>query len=118
MRNFLRLTLALTLLSTSFGSALAQTRPRRVGPTTTTSASRTTTTTPAPVRRAPQMERPAPTTYRTPERTASEEVAEEVGEDEVVRVNASLVTVPVSVLDRDGRFIPGLRKEDFRVFED
>jgi VWFA-related protein len=36
----------------------------------------------------------------------------------VVRVNASLVTVPVSVLDRDGRFIGGLRKEDFRVFED
>jgi VWFA-related protein len=41
-----------------------------------------------------------------------------VGEDEVVRVNAALVTVPVSVLDRDGRFIAGLRKEDFRVFED
>jgi VWFA-related protein len=41
-----------------------------------------------------------------------------VGEDEVVRVNASLVTVPVSVLDRDGRFIGGLRKEDFRIFED
>jgi VWFA-related protein len=35
-----------------------------------------------------------------------------------VRVNASLVTVPVSVLDRDGRFISGMRKEDFRVFED
>jgi VWFA-related protein len=41
-----------------------------------------------------------------------------VSEDEVVRVNASLVTVPVSVLDRDGRFIGGLRKEDFRIFED
>jgi Ca-activated chloride channel family protein len=46
------------------------------------------------------------------------QVSEEVGEDEVVRVNASLVTVPVSVLDRDGRFIGGLRKEDFRIFED
>ncbi len=41
-----------------------------------------------------------------------------MGEDEVVRVNASLVTVPVSVLDRDGRFISGLRQEDFRVLED
>lgn len=47
-----------------------------------------------------------------------EQTAEEVGEDEVVRVNATLVTVPVSVLDRDGRFISGLRKEDFRIFED
>jgi VWFA-related protein len=28
------------------------------------------------------------------------------------------VTVPVSVLDRDGRFIGGLRQEDFRVLED
>src|SRR5205823_67884 len=46
------------------------------------------------------------------------QVSEEVGEDEVVRVNASLVTVPVSVLDRDGRFIGGLRKQDFRIFED
>src|SRR5215207_9805495 len=46
-----------------------------------------------------------------------EQTAEEVGEDEVVRVNTSLVTIPVSVLDRDGRFISGLRKEDFRIFE-
>jgi VWFA-related protein len=50
--------------------------------------------------------------------TRQEQTAEEVGEDEVVRVNTSLVTIPVSVLDRDGRFISGLRKEDFRIFED
>ena len=42
---------------------------------------------------------------------------EEVAEGEVVRVNTSLVTVPVSVLDRQGRFIPDLQREDFRVFE-
>jgi VWFA-related protein len=64
------------------------------------------------------MERPAPGPVGTPAPRSSAEVAEEVDEDEVVRVNASLVTVPVSVLDRDGRFIGGLRKEDFRVFED
>jgi VWFA-related protein len=40
-----------------------------------------------------------------------------VAEGEVVRVNTSLVTVPVSVLDRQGRFIPDLKREDFRVFE-
>jgi VWFA-related protein len=40
-----------------------------------------------------------------------------VAEGEVVRVNTSLVTVPVSVLDRQGRFIPDLEREDFRVFE-
>ena len=42
---------------------------------------------------------------------------EEVAEGEVVRVNTSLVTVPVSVLDRQGRFIPDLKRQDFRVFE-
>jgi VWFA-related protein len=44
--------------------------------------------------------------------------AEEVGEDEVVRVNTTLVGVPVTVLDRDGRFVPGLKREDFHVYED
>jgi VWFA-related protein len=42
---------------------------------------------------------------------------EEVSEGDVVRVDTSLVTVPVSVLDRQGRFIPDLQREDFRVFE-
>src|SRR5437868_263833 len=42
---------------------------------------------------------------------------EEVGEGDVVRVDTTLVTVPVSVLDRQGRFVPNLRREDFSVFE-
>jgi VWFA-related protein len=42
---------------------------------------------------------------------------EEVDEGDVVRVDTSLVTVPVSVLDRQGRFVPNLRREDFSVFE-
>jgi VWFA-related protein len=42
---------------------------------------------------------------------------EEVAEGDVVRVNTSLVTVPVTVLDKQGRFIPDLKREDFRIFE-
>lgn len=42
---------------------------------------------------------------------------EEVDEGDVVRVNTNLVTVPVTVLDRQGRFVPDLQREDFRVFE-
>src|SRR2546430_2340226 len=42
---------------------------------------------------------------------------EEVSEGDVVRVETSLVTVPVSVLDRQGRFIANLQREDFRIFE-
>jgi VWFA-related protein len=43
---------------------------------------------------------------------------EEVGAGDVVRINTALVTVPVSVYDRQGRFVPDLRREDFHVFED
>lgn len=39
------------------------------------------------------------------------------GEDEVIRVETNLVTMPVSVLDRDGRFITGLTQRDFQIFE-
>ena len=42
---------------------------------------------------------------------------EEVGEGEVLRIDTSLVTVPVSVMDRDGRFVSNLKKEDFTVLE-
>src|SRR2546429_7922738 len=43
---------------------------------------------------------------------------EEVGAGDVVRVDTTLVSIPVSVMDRDGKYIPNLRKEDFRVWED
>jgi Ca-activated chloride channel family protein len=39
-------------------------------------------------------------------------------DDEVIKVSTDLVTTPVSVLDRDGRFIAGLKKKDFQIFED
>jgi len=42
----------------------------------------------------------------------------EVAEDEVLRVNTSLVSVPVSVMDRGGKYVTGLQAEDFSLFED
>src|SRR6185503_4038290 len=36
----------------------------------------------------------------------------------VVKVNTTLVTIPVSVMDRDGRYVPNLLKDDFRIWED
>jgi len=38
-------------------------------------------------------------------------------ENEVIKVETNLVTMPVSVLDRDGRFISGLQQKDFKIFE-
>jgi len=52
-----------------------------------------------------------------PSNAVPQPTPEEVGEGDVVRVDTTLVTVPVSVLDRQGRFIPNLRREDFSIFE-
>lgn len=38
-------------------------------------------------------------------------------EDELIRIETNLVTMPVSVLDRNGRFISGLRQRDFRIYD-
>jgi Ca-activated chloride channel family protein len=35
-----------------------------------------------------------------------------------IRIETSLVTAPISVLDRGGRFVPNLTQSDFHVFED
>ena len=35
-----------------------------------------------------------------------------------IRVNANLVILPVTVKDRNGNLVPGLRKQEFRVFDD
>jgi VWFA-related protein len=40
-----------------------------------------------------------------------------VVDDEIIKVETNLVTMPVSVLDRDGRFVAGLQQRDFKVFE-
>ena len=38
-------------------------------------------------------------------------------EGDVIRFDTSLVTVPVTVLDRNGRYVPLLRRENFKIFE-
>lgn len=42
----------------------------------------------------------------------------DVDEDSIIRTSTSLISVPAVVLDRSGRYIPNLHKEDFRIFED
>jgi len=41
----------------------------------------------------------------------------ETVEGDVIRFDTALVTVPVTVLDRNGRYVPQLRREDFRLYE-
>jgi hypothetical protein len=60
-------------------------------------------------------ESPTPTPSQ-PEETRTE--AEDVDDGDTVRVETNLVTLPVVVNDRGGRYVPDLRAEDFNVEED
>ena len=84
------------LFTASARDAFSQTRPRRAGQTTETEKK---------VVDAPS--------------TADDSPGKGVQEEgDVVRTDTTLVTVPVSVIDRDGRYISDLRKEDFHIYED
>ena len=39
-------------------------------------------------------------------------------EDDVVSVNTDLVVLNVTVTDKAGEYVPGLRKADFKLYED
>src|SRR6266550_866937 len=63
----------------------------------------------------------SPAERRNPERQKGNDLPSSMKEDQevdVIRVNTTLVTVPVSVRDRAGRYIPDLQKEDFQVYEE
>jgi Ca-activated chloride channel family protein len=55
------------------------------------------------------------TTLQTPSASDSIPVADEDGE--VLKIETSLVTIPVSVFDRNGLYIPNLRRTDFKIFD-
>jgi VWFA-related protein len=119
--------LLLSLLSTSIGFAFGQGRPRRVG--NQTSVPRTTA--PESQSTDPQTTAPAPTkppvlgganypNNRKPETPQDQGPTgpEEVDAGDIIKVNTTLISIPVSVMDRDGRYVPNLLKEDFRIWED
>lgn len=130
MKKFVPIVLLLSLCLFAVSISSAQTRPRRV---TQQPASQ-----PQPQQQQQEDESPAETTQpsaprrppvltgnvstgqagQTPQPAPQDDGPEEVGDGDVVRVETALVSIPVSVSDRDGRYIPDLRKEDFRIFED
>lgn len=110
------LALLLSPLLSNYAKTYAQTRPRRVGQTT--SATPAPEQTSAPVSRPPVLVGAAPNGSRPAQTPAQQNTGpEEVGEGDVVRVNTTLVTVPVAVMDRNGLYVPDLRQEDFRIYE-
>jgi VWFA-related protein len=53
-----------------------------------------------------------------PAPTAESVEPEEISDEGTVRVSTSLVTVPVSIMDRDGRYVADMKREEFRIYED
>jgi Ca-activated chloride channel homolog len=106
--------LGLLGLST-LGQTNKSTRPR-VAPTPVQDAPTLKNEIPEPStgRRAPVLSGSSSPNRSIPSNTPTSQGSEE---DEVVRVETNLVTMPVSVLDREGRFIAGLQQRDFKIFE-
>ena len=89
-----KITLAVCLLALSFSFIFAQSRR------------------PTSDEGNKKNQRPAATP--TPQPTDENAVVDEG----VIEVSTEIVTVPVKVLDRKSKFIAGLTKEDFKIFED
>jgi len=115
MKKFFIFLSLVSLLSTSITIGFGQGRPRRVGNQTT--APETTTPTPA---KPPVLGGANFPNTRQSEKQPEQVPAgpEEVDAGDVIRVDTTLVTIPVSVMDRDGRYVPNLQKEEFRIWED
>ena len=69
---------------------------------------------------AKKNQRPAASPTPPGETTAAQQADPNAEADDstVISVATSVVSIPVKVLDRSGRFIAGLQKENFKVFED
>jgi len=121
MKKYFISLLLLAIISTSFSVGMGQGRPRRVGQTTSTDEpavtppAQTQTPTKAPVLRGannPNNRKPETQQEQAPTGP------EDVDAGDVIRVSTTLITIPVSVMDRDGRYVPNLQKEEFRIWED
>jgi Ca-activated chloride channel family protein len=102
--------LGLTVLAQS-----GKTRPRIVV-TDNVPSNQNTPATPTPTPNPETGKRPPVLINDNKPTTTNNETV--IADDEVIKVETNLVTMPVTVLDRDGRFISGLQKQDFQIFED
>ena len=119
MKRFIPVLICVGLLGiAAFGQNTRATRPR-IAPTPAPNAptlrndvpSSSTNRRPPVLTGGAQGQTP---TQNNPTNTTTPSISEET---EVVKVETNLVTMPVSVVDRDGRFISGLQQKDFRIFE-
>ncbi len=111
--------LCLIFLGLSFTNNFAQSRRPKPAPETDTGKANersAATATPTPQKIDPE-DLPNNTNIEivtpTPENSGNVET-----DSDVITVNTDMVSVPVKILDRSGRFVSGLTKENFQVLED
>jgi VWFA-related protein len=113
MRQIIKFILVIPLLIASMPQVdSAQTRPRR-----TVEAAPNTQPSTAPSPQTPKGGSTTDDSLPSTHKQSPDKQLDVVGEEEVLRINTTLVTVPVSITDRDGRYIPDLQRQDFHVFE-
>jgi len=64
----------------------------------------------------PRIGRIKPPTALVPKETLPP-VATTVGDEDTLKVETNLITIPVSVFDRNGLYIPGLKQSDFKIYD-
>ena len=69
-------------------------------------------------RPTPSSPAPAPRETVENDRPLADNAPVQIDESGTIKLDTSLVTIPVTVTDRQGRFVPDLRKQNFRLYED
>lgn len=105
-RALLSLVAALLLISQLLIPASAQSNRR----------SETERQRPEPERQRPESERQRSEIDRAPQ--SGQSAPDSSDDDGTIKIDTTLVTIPVTVLDRNGKYIPNLRKSDFQIYED
>jgi VWFA-related protein len=104
--------LALCISISASASVFAQNQTRRA-PTVKGGVAK-----PTPTKTKPTVKSNTPAEMAVPDGPPPPPPPSRASQEEEIIVDTNLVTTPVTVLDRNGRFIPGLKKKDFKIFED
>jgi VWFA-related protein len=115
MKKFAAIFICLGLFALSVAAQTPRSTRPRVVATPTPEPVQTNAPNQPTTKRPPVLLGDTKSNNQTQPSSSPEEVVEDDGE--IIKVETNLVTMPVSVLDRNGRFVSGLRQQDFHIFE-
>jgi Ca-activated chloride channel homolog len=122
MKKIITLILCIGLFGLTAFAQQGRTRPRVVVTDNTPNSQTQTETTTNSTSDSQNGEKRPPVLIGDTKSTSSSPTNNQQGgvieDDEIIKIETNLVTIPVTVLDRDGRFVSGLRQDEFQIFED